>query len=103
MSQIQEISPWTNIKSLNKNIRGDFLSGITVAIIALPLALAFGEISQLGPIAGIWGAIAGGIFGGLISKLPPELRRAGRDVIQQVRTRFPIGRIFGGKVFPPFF
>ena len=65
MNQIQEISPLTNIKSLNKNIRGDFLSGITVAIIALPLALAFGEISQLGPIAGIWGAIAGGIFGGL--------------------------------------
>ena len=65
MNQVHEISPWSNIKSLNKNIRGDFLSGITVAIIALPLALAFGEISQLGPIAGIWGAIAGGIFGGL--------------------------------------
>ena len=45
----------------------------------------------------------GGIFGGLISKLPPELRRAGRDVINQVKTRFPTGRIFGGKVFPPFF
>ena len=65
LKQVHEISPWSNIKSLNKNIRGDFLSGITVAIIALPLALAFGEISQLGPIAGIWGAIAGGIFGGL--------------------------------------
>ena len=65
IKQVHEISPWSNIKSLNKNIRGDFLSGITVAIIALPLALAFGEISQLGPIAGIWGAIAGGIFGGL--------------------------------------
>ena len=65
VKQVHEISPWSNIKSLNKNIRGDFLSGITVAIIALPLALAFGEISQLGPIAGIWGAIAGGIFGGL--------------------------------------
>ena len=45
----------------------------------------------------------GGIFGGLISKLPPELRRAGRDVLNQVKTRFPTGRIFGGKVFPPFF
>ena len=64
-SQIHEISPRRNINSLDKNIRGDILSGITVAIIALPLALAFGEISQLGPIAGIWGAIAGGIFGGL--------------------------------------
>ena len=67
LKQVHEISPWSNIKSLNKNIRGDFLSGITVAIIALPLALAFGEISQLGPIAGIWGAIAGGIFGGYLA------------------------------------
>ena len=50
---------------MHTNIRADILSGITVAIIALPLALAFGEISQLGPVAGIWGAIAGGIVGGL--------------------------------------
>ena len=46
---------------------------------------------------------AGGILGSLLNKLPPELRRAGRDVINQVKTRFPTGRIFGGKVFPPFF
>ena len=64
-SSLKEISPWNNIKTLHTNIRGDILSGITVAIIALPLALAFGEISQLGPIAGIWGAIAGGVVGGL--------------------------------------
>ena len=60
-----EINPWQNIKTLHVNIRGDILAGITVAIIALPLALAFGEISKLGPIAGVWGAIAGGIVGGL--------------------------------------
>ena len=59
-----EISPRTNIVSLSKNIKGDIIAGITVGIIALPLALAFGEISQLGPIAGVWGAIAGGIVGG---------------------------------------
>ena len=59
------INPWYNVKTMHTNIRGDILSGITVAIIALPLALAFGEISQLGPVAGIWGAIAGGIIGGL--------------------------------------
>ena len=58
------INPWYNVKTMHTNIRGDILSGITVAIIALPLALAFGEISQLGPVAGIWGAIAGGIIGG---------------------------------------
>ena len=45
----------------------------------------------------------GKTFGGLIRKLPPDLRRAGRDVINQAKTRFPIGRIFGGRVFPPFF
>ena len=61
----KEINPWQNIKILHTNIRGDILAGITVGIIALPLALAFGEISQLGPVAGIWGAIAGGIIGGI--------------------------------------
>ena len=62
---VKEINPWQNIKTFHTNIRGDILAGITVGIIALPLALAFGEISQLGPVAGIWGAIAGGIIGGL--------------------------------------
>jgi hypothetical protein len=45
---------------------------------------------------------AGGIFGGLISMLPPEIRRAGRDVLNELRKRAPIGRITGGRVFPPF-
>ena len=40
---------------------------------------------------------------GLFGMLPPELQRAGRDVFGQARTVLnPIGRIFGGKVFPPF-
>ncbi len=64
-STLKEINPWSNIKILHTNIRADILAGITVGIIALPLALAFGEISQLGPVAGIWGAIAGGLVGGL--------------------------------------
>ena len=45
---------------------------------------------------------AGGIFGGLISMLPPEIRRAGRDVLNELRRKAPIGRITGGRVFPPF-
>ena len=45
---------------------------------------------------------AGGLFGGLLGKLPPELRRAGRDVLNDLRRRAPIGRITGGRVFPPF-
>ena len=40
---------------------------------------------------------------GLFGMLPPELQRMGRDVFSQGRTVLnPIGRIFGGKVFPPF-
>ena len=64
-STSSELNPWKNIKILHTNIKGDVLSGIMVAIIALPLALAFGEISRLGPEAGIWSAIVGGIIGGL--------------------------------------
>ena len=43
-----------------------------------------------------------GIFGSLINKLPPELRRAGRDVLNDIRRRVPLGRVTGGRVFPPF-
>jgi len=40
---------------------------------------------------------------GLFGMLPPELQRVGRDVFSQGRTVLnPIGRIFRGKVFPPF-
>jgi len=40
---------------------------------------------------------------GLFGKLPPSLQRAGRSVFQQGRTVLnPIGRIFKGRVFPPF-
>ena len=40
---------------------------------------------------------------GLFGKLPPSLQRAGRGVFQQARTVLnPVGRIFKGKVFPPF-
>ena len=40
---------------------------------------------------------------GLFGFLPPGLQRVGKDVINQGRTVFnPTGRIFGGKVFPPF-
>ena len=47
------------------NMRGDIYGGLTAGIIALPLALAFGEASGAGPIAGIWGAILVGFFASL--------------------------------------
>ncbi len=47
------------------NIKGDFLGGITAGIVALPLALAFGEQTELGAVAGLYGAIALGIIAAL--------------------------------------
>ncbi len=43
-------------------LRGDIFGGITAAVVALPLALAFGVASGAGPIAGLYGAIAVGFF-----------------------------------------
>lgn len=48
-----------------QNLRGDIFGGATAAIIALPLALAFGVASGVGPIAGLYGAICVGFFAAL--------------------------------------
>jgi len=48
-----------------KNLLGDLFGGVTAAIVALPLALAFGVQSGMGAIAGLYGAIALGIFAAL--------------------------------------
>ena len=40
------------------NIKGDFIGGLTAGIVALPLALAFGDQTALGPMSGLYGAIA---------------------------------------------
>lgn len=48
-----------------KNLRGDLFGGLTAGIVALPLALAFGEASGAGPIAGLYGAIIVGFFASL--------------------------------------
>ena len=43
-----------------------------------------------------------GLFSGILGKLPPELQRAGRDILQTTRRNLPIGRVTGGRLFPPF-
>lgn len=48
-----------------EHLRGDIFGGITAGVVALPLALAFGEASGAGPIAGLWGAIIVGFFASL--------------------------------------
>ena len=43
-------------------LRGDLFGALTAAVVGLPVALAFGVASGLGPVAGIYGAIAVGFF-----------------------------------------
>lgn len=55
------------------NLRGDILGGLTAAIVALPLALAFGVSSRVGPIAGLYGAILVGFFAALFGGTPSQV------------------------------
>ena len=58
-----------------KNIRGDVLGGITAAVVALPLALAFGN-AALGPggaIYGLYGAVVVGFIAALFGGTPAQV------------------------------
>ena len=52
------IDKWYDVKYL----KGDFTGGLVAGVVALPLALAFGVQSGMGAAAGLYGAIAVGIF-----------------------------------------
>ncbi|MBR8826574.1 MAG: SulP family inorganic anion transporter [Gomphosphaeria aponina SAG 52.96 = DSM 107014] len=56
-----------------RNFRADFLGGLTAAIVALPLALAFGVSSGAGAITGLYGAIFVGIFAALFGGTPAQV------------------------------
>lgn len=55
------------------NLRGDLTGGITAGIVALPLALALGVASGLGPMAGLYGAIAVGFFAAWLGGTPSQI------------------------------
>ena len=52
---------------------GDAFGGVTAAVVALPVALAFGVASGLGPIAGLYGAIAVGFFAAVFGGTPSQI------------------------------
>ena len=56
-----------------KRLRDDLFGGLTAAVVALPLALAFGVASGAGPIAGLYGAIATGFFAALFGGTPAQV------------------------------
>jgi sulfate permease, SulP family len=55
------------------NLRGDITGGITAGVVALPLALALGVASGLGPMAGMYGAIAVGFFAAMFGGTPSQI------------------------------
>ena len=58
-----------------KNIRGDILGGLTAAVVALPLALAFGEtaLGDGGAIYGLYGAVIVGFLAALFGGTPSQV------------------------------
>ena len=62
------------VNGLNfKNLRGDVFGGITAAVVALPLAQAFGVSSGAGAIAGLYGAVIVGFFAALFGGTPSQI------------------------------
>ncbi len=56
LTRLLQRRPWL------ENLRGDLFGGVTVAVVGLPTALAFGVASELGAVAGLYGAVAVGFF-----------------------------------------
>ena len=52
------------------NLKGDAFGGLTAAVIALPMALAFGIASGAGAAAGLWGAVIIGLVASLFGGTP---------------------------------
>ena len=55
------------------NLKGDLTGGFSAAIVALPLALAFGVLSGAGPMAGIYAAIFVGFFASLTGSTASQI------------------------------
>ena len=53
--------------------RGDLFGGLTAGIVALPLALAFGAQTEMGAIAGLYGAIALGVLAAALGGTPVQV------------------------------
>ena len=95
---------------------GNYNSGTENEAVNLPITLNFRTWSNLtidqvnnatvgqseGDVPTIKASKDFGLFSGILGKLPPELQRAGRDVLQTTRRNLPIGRVTGGRAFPPF-
>ena len=63
----------TWVRGVLHHWRGDLAGGVTTAVVALPLAMAFGVTSGAGAIAGLWGAIALGVVAAPLGGTPAQV------------------------------
>jgi SulP family sulfate permease len=56
-----------------KFIKGDIYGGVTAGIIALPLGLAWGAVSGLGPLTGIYSSIIVGFLAAMFGGTPGQI------------------------------
>ena len=54
----------------SSRLRGDVFGGVTAAVVMLPIGLAYGVASGVGPIAGLYSAVAGGFFAAVFGGTP---------------------------------
>ncbi len=77
MSKLKEyfsdFNPLPNFKMLGRNIPLDLVGGLTVGVVALPLAMALGIASGLGAKAGLYGAVFVGLFASLFGGTPAQI------------------------------
>lgn len=62
-----------NLTGWKRNLKGDIFGGISSAVVALPLALAFGVLSGAGATAGLYGAIFAGIIASIFGGSPAQI------------------------------
>lgn len=65
MAAIKRLLSASKPRSVNyglNDLRGDVLGGLTASGLTLPAAMGYGVLAGLGPVAGLYGAVAVGIF-----------------------------------------
>ncbi|MDE0290910.1 MAG: SulP family inorganic anion transporter [Candidatus Dadabacteria bacterium] len=63
----------SSFRSIGPTFLDDLFGGVVSAIVILPMALAFGVASGLGPVAGIYGAVAVGFFAAAFGGTPAQI------------------------------
>jgi SulP family sulfate permease len=73
------------------DLRGDLFGGVTAAVVALPLALAVGALTNVGAAAGLYGAIFTGIFAALFGGTATQITGPTLTTMAVVMTTFAAG------------